>query len=75
MLAFGSISLACLVFARRSLALGDTLGAVYAVASAVAAIALSGWPGTDGASIRYFAAAVIVWTWTTTLALRLRSMA
>ena len=30
---------------------------------------LAGWPGLDAASVRYFAAAVIVWTWTVVLAI------
>lgn len=67
------MSLACLLFARRSVALGERRFAVYAIATAIAAVALSGWPGTDGAAPRYFAAAVIVWTWTVVLALRLSS--
>jgi hypothetical protein len=46
--------------------------AAYTLASAVTALALSGWPGTDGASVRYFAASVIVWTWTVVLAIRVR---
>ena len=72
-LAFGSVSAACFVFARRWLALGERALTAYTVASAVTAIALSQWPGMDGASVRYFVAAVIVWTWTVVLALRLRS--
>jgi len=68
-LAFGSVSLACLVMARRSMANGQRTKAAYAVASAVTAIVLAGWPGLDAASVRYFAAAVIVWTWTVVLAI------
>jgi hypothetical membrane protein len=72
-LAFGAVCLACLVFARRWMSLGQRALAVYAAVTALVAVALSGWPGTDGAAVRYFAAAVIVWTWTVVLALRLRS--
>jgi hypothetical membrane protein len=72
-LAFVSISAACFVFARRSLGLGERALTAYTVASAVIAIVLSQWRGMDGASVRYFVAAVIVWTWTVVLALRLRS--
>lgn len=68
-LAFGAVSLACLVVARRSMANGQRAKAAYAVASAVAAIVLAGSPGLDAASVGYFAAAVIVWTWTLVLAI------
>jgi hypothetical protein len=74
-LAFSALSLACLVFARRSVLLGQRPSAAYGVISAVAAVVLAGWPGTDGAAVRYFVAAVIVWTWTAVLALRLRMLA
>jgi hypothetical protein len=72
-LAFSALSLACLVFARRSTVLGQRASAGYAVITAAIGMALSMWPGTDGASIRYFVAAVIVWAWTVVLALELRS--
>jgi hypothetical protein len=71
-LAFSVISLACLVFARRSMVLGQGPLAGYAFITAAVAITLAGWPGTDGAAVRYFVAAVIVWTWIVVLALRLR---
>ena len=70
--AFSALSLACLVFARRSMALGQRPLAAYAVITAAVAMTLAGWPGTDGAAVRYFVAAVIVWTWTVVLALRLK---
>ena len=72
-LAFLGISSACLVFARRFIMAGQPLLAAYTVATALVALALSGWPGTDGASIRYFIASVIVWTWSVVLAVRVRS--
>lgn len=59
--AFVAVSLACLVFARRLLGRGDRALAVYALASALAAIVLSGWPGFDGVSVRYSTAGLIVW--------------
>lgn len=71
-LAFSSLSLACLVFARRAIVLCQRPLAAYAVITAAVAMTLAGWPGTDGAAVRYFVAAVIVWTWTVVLALRLR---
>lgn len=71
-LAFVSLTLACLVFARRFSALRGRGWAVYSVATAAVALALSMWPDRDGASVRYFAASVIVSAWTTALAARLR---
>jgi hypothetical membrane protein len=71
--AFVAVSVACLVYARRSLARGERALAVYAVVSALAAIVLSGWPGFDGVSVRYFTAGLVVWAWTAVLALRMRS--
>jgi Protein of unknown function (DUF998) len=68
MVAFLAVSLACVVFARRSPSHGDRAAAAYAVATAVVAFGLAAWPGTDGASFRYLTASVIVWTWTVTLA-------
>ena len=61
------------MFARRSMAVGQRASAAYSVATAITAITLSGWPGTDAASLRYLAAAVIVWVWTVALAVRLRT--
>ena len=71
-LAFVSLTLACLVFARRFSALGRRGWAVYSFATALVALALSMWPDTDGASVRYFAATVVVSARTTAIAGRLR---
>lgn len=46
--------------------------AMYSVATAVVALALSMWPDRDGASVRYFVATVIASAWTTAIAARLR---
>jgi hypothetical membrane protein len=70
-LAFVSLTVACLVFARRDVALGRPGPAAYSVATAVVALGLSMWPDRDGASIRYFVAALIAFAWTTALAARL----
>ena len=72
-LAFGALTAACLVFARRDAALGRRGWAAYSGASAVAALALSMWPGQDGASVRYAVASVIAWAWISAIAIRLRS--
>jgi hypothetical protein len=71
--AIGGLTFACLVFARRELAGGDRRWAAYSVVSAAAALVLAMWPGEDGASIRYFVATIVAFTWTTAVALRLRS--
>ena len=68
--AFLSLTLACLVFARRYAAIQQRGWAAYTFATAVAALALSMWPGQDGASVRYFIASVIVCAWTSAIALQ-----
>lgn len=74
-LAFVSLTAACIVFARRYAALRQGAWAVYSVASAVVALVLSMWPGRDGAGIRFFVASVIGFAWTTLIAVRLRGEA
>ena len=72
MLAFGSLTLACLVFALRDTGQREYWWAVYSVATAVAALTFIMWPGQQvGISIRYFIAAAIAWTWTSVIATRL----
>jgi hypothetical membrane protein len=68
--AFVSLTLACIVFARRYAAIQQRGWAPYTFATAVAALALSMWPGQDGASVRYFIASVIVCAWTSAIALQ-----
>ncbi len=70
-IAFLAVSAACLVFARRFLVRGERAWAVYSVATAAIATALSMVPGQDGASVRYFVATVLVWTWVSALAIKL----
>lgn len=72
-LAFASLTAACLVFARRDAVLGRRGWAAYSAASAVTALALSMWPGRDGASVRYAVASVVTWAWTSAIAVRLRT--
>lgn len=72
MLAFGSLTLACLVFALRDTGQREYGWAVYSVATAMAALAFILWPGQQvGISVRYFIAAAIAWTWTSVIAARL----
>ena len=74
-LAFLSLTAACVVFARRYAALRQRAWAAYSVATAVVALALSMWPGRDGAGMRFFVASVIGFAWTTVVAVRLRGEA
>ncbi|MGS0687786.1 DUF998 domain-containing protein [Nakamurella sp. GG22] len=71
-LAFGCLVAACLVFARRFAASGESGWAVYCVVTAIASALLAGWPSQDGASIRYAIAAVAAWAFVTALAVRVR---
>ncbi|HET9521536.1 MAG TPA: DUF998 domain-containing protein [Candidatus Limnocylindrales bacterium] len=70
--AFSSLVAATLVFSRRFAAIGERGWVAYSLASGLGALVLSGWPSTDGASVRYAIAAVIAWAWVTLLAVRLR---
>lgn len=71
MVAFGSLTAACLVVARRFATDGRPSWAAYTVASAVVAVALAGWPDQDGASVRYALASVVAFGWLTAMAARL----
>jgi hypothetical protein len=71
-LAFVSLTLACLVFARRFATLGQRGWSAYSVTTAVVTLTLSMWPDRSGASLRYFVATVIASAWTTAIAARLR---
>lgn len=70
-LSFTALTVACLVVARRDAIQKQWGGAAYSIASAIACLTLSMWPGMQGASVRYFVAAIIAWSWTSVLALRL----
>ena len=63
-LAFGGMSAGCLVFARR-------LWPAYSIGTAVAALALSFWPGAEGASLRLLAASAVLFAYVAAVALRL----
>jgi hypothetical protein len=72
-LAIGGFTLACLVLARRDLIGNDRGWAAYSLVSAAVALVLAMWPSEDGASIRFFVATIMVFAWTTAVALRLRA--
>ena len=71
LLAFGSVTIAALVVAVRDMEIRMRRWALYSAITAVATVALIAWPFQETASVRYFAASVVVWIWTTMIALRL----
>ncbi len=73
MVAFVSLSAACLVFARRFAALRHWTWVTYCVVTGVAAFALTAWPSIDSASVRFAVAAVLTSAWLTVIAARLRT--
>jgi hypothetical membrane protein len=72
-LAFLSLTVACLVFARRFAALGRRGWATYSIATGVVAVLLAAWPSTAGAGIRLALAALLTWAWLGWLAVQLRA--
>lgn len=70
-LSFGSIGIACIVCALRDISRGSPVWALYSIATVIAAFGLVIWPGQEGISIRYLAAAAIAWVWVFLLATRL----
>lgn len=70
-LSFVSLTAACIVFARKKAELNKRGWAVYSVATAATSLTLAMWPGLGGIGARDFAAAALVWLWTTLLAARL----
>ncbi|MDB5179338.1 MAG: hypothetical protein JWN01_1281 [Patescibacteria group bacterium] len=64
-LSFVFFVLACIVFVRRDAIRKDWGRVAYTAITAVAALTLSMWPGTNGVALRDFAAAVFLWTWIT----------
>jgi hypothetical membrane protein len=72
-LAFLSLIVACLVFVRRFVGLGQRGWAAYRTATGVACLALGAFPGQDGVSVRLALAQLIAWAWVFVLAARLLS--
>jgi Protein of unknown function (DUF998) len=73
MLAFGSLTIACLVFARRFAGLGQRGRALLSVAAAVAVIVLMGWPDQDTISVRMAVGSAIIFGWLSAVAGRVIS--
>lgn len=62
---------ACLVVARRFVALRRLGWVAYCVATAVAVLALTWWPSVDGISVRLALAVVVAFSWMAGLAAHL----
>jgi len=71
MLSFLGLTAACVATARRDAKAKNWWQVWYSLATAVASLALSQWPGLQGASLRYFLAAVLAWAWISTHSIRL----
>ncbi|MGC4867471.1 DUF998 domain-containing protein [Micromonospora sp. DT53] len=69
-LAFGSLPIACLVFARAWWRAGQRGWAAFSVGSALAVVAILAWPDQDTLSVRMALACVVTFGWLTTLCTR-----
>ncbi|PWR12692.1 DUF998 domain-containing protein [Micromonospora sicca] len=69
MLAFGSLTIACLVFARRYLRTGRRGWAVFSLACALATVVVMAWPDQDSISVRMALGSVFIFGWLTTVTL------
>ncbi|MEV1155650.1 DUF998 domain-containing protein [Micromonospora chokoriensis] len=66
-LAFGSLPIACLVFARVWWRAGQRGWAAFSVGSALAVVTILAWPDQDTLSVRMALACVVVFGWLTAL--------
>jgi Protein of unknown function (DUF998) len=71
MLAFGSLTVACLVFARRFAGLGQRGWALLSVLAAVAVIVVMAWPDQDTISVRMAVGSAIIFGWLSAVSARL----
>ncbi|MFR9778113.1 DUF998 domain-containing protein [Micromonospora sp. MS34] len=69
MLSFGSLTIACLVFARRYLRRGARGWALYSVLSALATVVVMAWPDQDSISVRMAVGSFFVFAWLTAVSL------
>ena len=72
-LSFLFFVMTALAFARQDLGRRRRWGVAYTLLSAVGALVLALIPGTNGIALRDLAAAVLLWTWVTVQAWRLRA--
>lgn len=71
MLAFGSLTIACLVFARRFAGLGQRGWALLSLVSAVAVIVVMAWPDQSTISVRMAVGSAIIFGWLSAVSGRL----
>lgn len=71
MMAFGSLTIACLVFARRFAGLGQRGWALLSVVAAVAVIVVMAWPDQDTISVRMAVGSAIIFGWLSAVSGRL----
>ncbi|MFG1650802.1 DUF998 domain-containing protein [Micromonospora sp. NPDC049275] len=69
-LAFGSLPIACLVFARTWWRAGQRLRAAFSLGCALAVVAVLAWPDQDTLSVRMALACVPTFGWLTALCAR-----
>ncbi|MEU5722690.1 DUF998 domain-containing protein [Micromonospora sp. NPDC047738] len=73
MLAFGSLTAACLVFARRFLRLGARGWALFSVLCALATVIVMAWPDQGSISVRLALGSVFIFGWLTAVSARIRA--
>ncbi|RZU73612.1 uncharacterized protein DUF998 [Micromonospora kangleipakensis] len=73
MLAFGSLTIACLVFARRYLRTGRRGWAVFSLACALATVVVMAWPDQDSISVRMALGSVFIFGWLTAVSAQTRT--
>ncbi|NES16429.1 MULTISPECIES: DUF998 domain-containing protein [Micromonospora] len=69
MLSFGSLTVACLVLARRFLRRGARGWAVFSVLSALATVVVMAWPDQGSISVRLAVGSFFVFAWLTAVSL------
>ncbi|SBT54874.1 DUF998 domain-containing protein [Micromonospora narathiwatensis] len=72
MLAFGSLTVACLVFARRFQRLGERGWALFSVLCALATVVVMAWPDEGSMSIRLVLSSVSIFGWLSAVSVRIR---
>ncbi|RQW85216.1 DUF998 domain-containing protein [Micromonospora globispora] len=73
MLAFGSVTIACLVFARRFLHSRQRGWAAFSVLCAVATVVVMAWPDQDSISIRLAVGSAVIFGWLSAVSVSIRS--
>ncbi|MFD2764253.1 DUF998 domain-containing protein [Micromonospora eburnea] len=72
MLAFGALTVAGLVFARRFRRIGERGWSLFSVLCALATIVVMAWPDQDSMSVRLVVASVVIFGWLSAVSVRVR---